>query len=414
LTTPRGRANQFDVVVIGAGPAGALAAARLAQCGVRVIILEKQHFPRFVIGESLLPQCMAFLERANLLAAVQNEGFQLKNGAIISRGLNSSSIEFCDKFAPGWASTFQVQRARFDTVLAGEASKAGAILKYGRAVRAASFDSGQTTLSIETDQGRREDVSCRFVVDSSGYGRVLPRLLNLDRPSTFPVRHAYFTHVSDNISASAFDRNKILITIHPSNPGIWYWLIPFSDGTASIGAVTRPEHDGVPPGEPRAILWDLIGQVPELHDLLANATDIRSTDVMKGYSSGVSKLASTQFALLGNAGEFLDPIFSSGVTIALKSADLVVDPLIRQLDGQSVDWHRDFAEPLQVGIDTFRAFVEAWYDGSLQHIVLNPPSGDNTIRRMIVSVLAGYAWDHDNPFVKDSRRYLKATAALCG
>ena len=126
-----------------------------------------------------------------------------------------------------------------------------------------------------------------------------------------------------------------------------------------------------------------------------------------------SKLAGPQYALLGNAGEFLDPVFSSGVTVAFKSAELLVDPLMRQLAGEEVDWDQDFALPLQKGVDCFRVFVQAWYRGDLQEIIFNPPAEGNPIKAMIVSILAGYAWDNDNPFVRQGRRYLDLVALQC-
>jgi flavin-dependent dehydrogenase len=118
------------------------------------------------------------------------------------------------------------------------------------------------------------------------------------------------------------------------------------------------------------------------------------------------------FALLGNAGEFLDPVFSSGVTIAMKSAALAADLLGRRFRGETVNWETAYAQPLKQGVDTFRCFVEAWYDGRLQDIIFaqNPNSA---IKQMICSILAGYAWDLNNPYVADSKRRISVLANLC-
>ena len=115
---------------------------------------------------------------------------------------------------------------------------------------------------------------------------------------------------------------------------------------------------------------------------------------------------------MGNAGEFLDPVFSSGVTIALKSAELAVKALDRQLQGETVDWHLEFTEPLSVGVDTFRTFVEGWYDGTFQDIVFSKKQ-EPKILSMITSILAGYAWDQKNPYVKNSQRRMKSLARIC-
>jgi flavin-dependent dehydrogenase len=117
--------------------------------------------------------------------------------------------------------------------------------------------------------------------------------------------------------------------------------------------------------------------------------------------------------LLGNAGEFLDPIFSSGVTIAMKSASLATRAVDRQLDGEAVDWDAEFSRPLAKGIDTFRTYVAAWYDGSLQRIIFNQPRNGGEVTRAINAVLAGYAWDDGNPFVRDPGKYLTLLDSLC-
>ncbi len=402
------------VVVTGAGPAGALAAARLAKEGVDVLVLEKQTFPRFMIGESLLPQSMEFLERGGMLSALDAAGFQKKDGAAFLRGQETSVINFAEKSAEGWSTTWQVKRAEFDHILIKQAEASGAKILFEHAVMDIDLSGEKTKLTVH-DEKKDEtfNVECRFVIDASGYGRLLPRLLDLERPSDFPVRTAVFTHVKDKLHEKDFDREKILITIHPGDHDIWYWLIPFSDATASVGAVIRPEKLAAYRGEASDQLWKIVHEGGDLSGLMADSEAIRPVGTLTGYSTDVTTLCSDRFALLGNAGEFLDPVFSSGVTIALKSADLVVAPTIRQIKGESVDWQKDFAEPLSVGVRCFKAFVQSWYTGELQKIIFNPPEGDNSIKSMIISILAGYAWDEANPFVTKGADYLSLVAGQC-
>jgi flavin-dependent dehydrogenase len=127
----------------------------------------------------------------------------------------------------------------------------------------------------------------------------------------------------------------------------------------------------------------------------------------------VKSLVGPSYALLGNAAEFLDPVFSSGVTIAMKSASLATDLIDRQFRGEPADWQREFTEELYVGIETFRACVEAWYNGVLQQIIFNRPESMTDVTKMLTSVLAGYAWDRQNSIVKEPKRFLRLVAELC-
>lgn len=401
-----------DIIIIGAGPSGAIAAALLRQKGYRVLVLEKQYFPRFSIGESLLPQCMAFIEKAGMISAVEAEGFQFKNGAAFHHDGKNTAFDFRKKFSPGWGTTFQVQRARFDQVLAQEAEKAGADIRYGHEITAADFSGDKPSLTVITDQGETVTASADFVLDGSGFGRTLPRLLDLELPSAFPTRASLFTHVEDKIDDAQFDREKILITVHPQHHDVWYWLIPFGNGRCSLGVVAEPEFLDQYTGDDTKRLQQIVNEDANLKRILANAEWDTPARQIIGYSCDVKSLWGQGFALLGNAGEFLDPVFSSGVTIAMKSADLAVDILHRQLQGERVDWETEYAQPLKFGVDTFRTFVEAWYDGRFQDVIFAEYQSD-AIREMISSILAGYAWDDNNPYVKESTRRLNVLVETC-
>jgi len=401
----------FDVIVIGAGPSGAVASALLNKKSYRILVLEKQYFPRFSIGESLLPQCMTFLEQADLLAVVEAAAFQHKNGAAFIRGDKSSYFDFREKFTSGWGTTFQVQRDRFDKILADEAQRQGVEIRYGHTLT--GFESGQNRVKLDVldEMGKTYQIDAKFVLDASGFGRVLPRLLDLEQPSKLASRTSIFTHIKDNISDSLFDRNKILITVHPELHAVWYWLIPFSNGRASVGVITPDGLLAEMQGESENKLRTLITQGGKLASLLNDAEFDTRVGTIEGYSSDVKQLFGKDYALLGNAGEFLDPVFSSGVTIALKSASLAADVLDRQLRGLLPDWDQEFAIPLKQGVNTFRNFVNAWYDGRLQDIIFSSDKNES-VKRMICSILAGYAWDIENPYVKDVSR-LDTLAALC-
>ena len=383
---PRVEMECRQVVIIGAGPSGAIAAALLKRKGHDVLVIERQHFPRFSIGESLLSHCLDFVEEAGMLDAVNAAGFQRKNGAAFAWGERYSAFDFGDTFSNGKPTTFQVQRA--------------------------DFSLAKPQLGVQREDGSEYRVEAGFVLDASGYGRVLPRLLDLEAPSNFPVRQAVFTHIEDRIDAPTFDREKILITTHPSKRDVWFWTIPFSGGRCSVGVVAAAEHFAGRSDDLDACLRGFIDETPSLADVLKNAVWDTPARTIGGYSANVKTLHGPGFALLGNAAEFLDPVFSSGVTIAMRSASMAAGVLHRQLQGESVDWQSEFAEPLKRGVDTFRCYVEGWYAGTFQDVIFYTEGSDD-IRRMISSILAGYAWDQRNPFVSEPKRRLRMLSEIC-
>jgi flavin-dependent dehydrogenase len=305
-----------------------------------------------------------------------------------------------------------VQRAAFDKVLADEAEKQGVEIRYQVRVTSVDNSGPQPFVRARAADGREYDVAGKFILDASGFGRTLPKLLDLETPSTFPVRNAVFTHVADGAPANAFDRNKIQVIVHPQHRDVWFWLIPFPNGRCSLGCVARKEFfDAYSPVLDER-LKQLAHEEPFLRGVLANAQWDTPVRELSGYAANVKAMHGKGFALLGNAAEFLDPVFSSGVTIAMRSASVAAGILDRQLRGEQVDWHSEFEVPLRKGVDTFRAYVRAWYDGRFQDIMFSkvqPPG----IRGMICAILAGYAWDESNPFVAEPERRLDMVAKLC-
>lgn len=410
---PKPNIESVDVAIIGAGPSGTVVASLLHQRGINCQIFERSHFPRFSIGESLLPQCMVHLEEAGLLDAVNRAGFQFKNGAAFGRGDEYTYFDFTDKFSEGPGSTFQVQRGAFDKLLADEVEALGVPIHYGHCLEDIEMTASCARLSFSTDQDEHYTLDAQFVLDASGFGRVLPRLLDLELPSYLPSRTALFTHIEDNISDPEHDRDKILITNHPELKDVWFWLIPFANGRCSMGVAAEDHYfkdPSIEPLETQLKYW--IQQAPNLKHLLTHSVYDTPVRKLVGYSRDVKSLHGERFALLGNAGEFLDPIFSSGITIAMKSASLVAPVLAKHLAGETVDWQKDYAEPLKKGVETFKTYVDAWYDGRFQDVVYSQNQRPN-IRAMISSILAGYAWDDSNPFVAVPERRLNALVDTC-
>lgn len=404
--------QDVEVLVIGAGPSGSLASTLLHNAGVKVLVVEKQKFPRFSIGESLLPQLMVFLEKANMLDVVSKAEYQFKNGAAFRMNGKYSEFNFEEKFSSGPGTTFQVKRAEFDKRLADCAETQGVEIRYQNEVKILQEVSDGYLVDIIDDEGTPYQVHAGFILDASGFGRVLPRLLDLESPSDFPMRQSMFCHLTDNIDHDDYDRNKILVSVHPEHQDVWYWLIPFSDGSCSLGVVAEPAFFERLGGSAEEKLRQCASEETDLARLLGNAEWHGEVQQINGYSANVKSLFGKHFALLGNAGEFLDPVFSSGVTIAFKSADLAASLLIRQKQGEDVDWQTDYADTLMKGVDTFRAFVEAWYDGRLQNVIFYEDASDD-VRKMVCSILAGYAWDETNPYVAKAESRLNVLAEIC-
>ena len=404
--------EQRSIVVIGAGPSGAIAAALLKRKGHDVLVLERQRFPRFSIGESLLSHCLDFVEEAGMLEAVQAAGFQTKHGAAFGWGERYTEFDFRDKFSGDKTTTYQVTRADFDKLLADQAELQGVEIRYEEEITAVDVSGPRPQLSARRADGSEYQLDAGFVLDASGYGRVLPRLLDLEAPSHLPPRKAIFTHIEDRIDDPGFDRDRILITTHPEHRDIWYWTIPFSTGRCSLGVVAAAERFEGRPEDLDACLKEMVNEAPNLRRILKNAVWDTPARPLGGYSANVKALYGPGYALLGNAAEFLDPVFSSGVTIAMRSASMAAAVLHRQLSGEAVDWEQEFSVPLKRGVDTFRTYVEGWYDCSFQDVIYHP-NPQPEVRRMICAILAGYAWDQKNPYVAESRRRLKVLAELC-
>jgi flavin-dependent dehydrogenase len=400
-----------DVLIIGAGPAGAVAAAHLHREGFRPLVVEKQRFPRFVIGESLLPHTMDLLKAVDLLEVVEQQGYMHKCGAVFRRGDQVCEFDFANQSAGGWQYTFQVPRAEFDQTVADAVAARGVEILYDHGVSAVKFVNAHAEVTLDRPDGGKRNVAARFVLDCSGYGRVLPRLLDLEAPSTLPVRESLFTHVTGDKRPAARDEGKIWICIHPADA--WIWIIPFSNGKTSVGVVAKPEFYRRFPGDPATQLRAIVMSDGNAAARLADMQIVFPPQRITGYSCGIKRLFGPRYALTGNATEFLDPVFSSGVTLAMASALRAAAVAGRELRGEPVDWQTEYADYLLQGVTTFRAYIDAWYDQKLPTILFAAQRNPGVMRQ-ICSVLAGYVWDASNPYVTQAGRALQALAVISG
>lgn len=401
--------ENVDVLVIGAGPSGTVAASIINKAGFKVKIVEKMKFPRFVIGESLLPRCMEALTEAGFVEAVKEKKFQEKFGAKFVKDGKVCDYFFADQFTPGWNWTWQVPRGEFDKTLADTVEKMGVPISYETTVTGIEFTGSSSLTTIIDIDGNTSQIEARFIVDGSGYGRVIPRLFNLDKPSNLPPRKTLFTHVVDTKRSMDDEPNRITIIVHQK--GIWIWVIPFSNGNTSVGFVGDPEFFKDLEGRNEEQLRALIASEPYLAERMKDVEMVFEPRVLESWSTTSSAFYGEGFVLTGNVTEFLDPVFSSGVTLATVSSQIAAHLVIRKLNGETVDWEKEYTEPMMQGVNTFRSYVNTWYDGTLDTIFFaDKPNLE--IKNMICSVLAGYVWDLSNPYVKNHETALVKLAKL--
>ena len=400
--------EKVDVLVIGAGPSGCMSAAIVLQNGLKVKIVEKKKFPRFVIGESLLPRCMDHFKEAGVLEELQKHNFQIKNGAKFMLDSTSCDFNFSEQFTEGWGWTWQVPRADFDKVIADKVESDGVEIEYNTKVIGVEFNGSKSIVTVSKD-GAEKKIHARFIIDSSGYGRVLPSLLNLNIPSSLPVRDTIFAHFKGISRTENKDSDRIILISH--KPDVWIWVIPFSNGVTSCGFVGNPKFFKGYQGTNKEKLITLIKDEPLLKNRFNISEMLFDPHHISGYSISVKQLYGVGYVLTGNSTEFLDPIFSSGVTFATESGILAGKLVSKKLKGEDVDWDKEYSKPLLSGVEVFRTYIDAWYDGSL-HKVFFSDNIDIRIKNQICSVLAGYVWDKSNPFVSRHKKSVKNLVEL--
>ena len=402
--------SKIDVLVIGGGPAGSISAAMLHKHGLSVRVVEREKFPRFVIGESLLPRCMEVLDDTNLIEPVKAKHFQEKFGAKFMKEEKVSDFNFSDQFSKGWTWTWQVQRAEFDLTLISAVADRGVPVDFETTVTAIEFLPDESSITtVQRKDGSTDKIEARFIVDASGYGRVIPRLFNLDTPSNLDPRKAIFAHVNDIHRNSHDEPNRIIAVMYA--PGVWTWIIPFSTGVTSLGFVGNFEFFDSLPGDQSEKYRACIEGNAYLKKRFGDVSWVFEPRKLESWSATTDKFYGKGFVLTGNVTEFLDPIFSSGVMFATVSSHLAAKLVIKKLRGESVDWDNDYTHFIRQGVDTFRTFVMAWYDGTLEKIFFSK-NPDPLIKRQICSVLAGYVWDQQNPFVRNHEKALRGLARL--
>ncbi|MBO0591040.1 tryptophan 7-halogenase [Cellulophaga sp. E16_2] len=400
--------KNVDVLIIGAGPAGCVSASYLNNKGFSIKIIEKSKFPRFVIGESLLPRCMDHFEEVGLLDCIKAQGFEVKEGARFLKGEEVCNFDFSKKHTDGWNWTWQVPRADFDNTLANELIKKGVDIAFEEEVMDVVFNvDGTSITTIKNKLGVLYTIGAKYIIDSSGYGRVLPRLLDLEKPSELVKQSSIFTHVKDLNRPDGWEGTRITFDVIDTRT--WFWVIPFSNGVTSIGFVGATAFMETFKGTSSEKLVAMLKLSKYYHDRFDGVDFLFNPVEIKNYSRSVKQLYGKGYVLTGNSAEFLDPVFSSGVTFATESALLAAKLITKEMQNIDVNWEVEYSDYIKKGVNVFETYVKEWYTGNLQKIFFHKPENPE-IKKQICAVLAGYVWDETNPFVKNHSRLVKTVA----
>ncbi len=398
-----------EVLIIGAGPSGMVSAAYLQNQGIKVLVVEKTNFPRFCIGESLIPQCMDNLDEAGLLDAVKAAGFQKKFGARFIKGNQVGEFDFSKKHGEGWDWTWQVPRADFDMILAKEAMRQGVDIRFKSEVLNVKFEGSDSLVQIKNSEGEIFEVSAGFIIDASGYGRVLAGQLNLEAPPQIAAHSSIFTHITETNRPKG--KEGELITFEVMSTDVWFWYFPFSNGNSSLGFVAPNSWFENFSQDNSTAFEEMLSKLKYYKSRFDEYPFLFPPQKIENISKNVTRLYGDGYVLTGNSAEFLDPVFSSGVSFATASGLLAAKLVIRQLNNEQVDWEKEYVDYLKRGIDVFATYVKEWYSGNLQKLIFHP-SPRPEIKEQICAVLAGYVWDETNPFVKKHSRIVGNMARL--
>jgi flavin-dependent dehydrogenase len=387
-------AELCDVVVIGGGPGGSTAATLLARRGYKVIALEKAHHPRFHIGESLLPMNLPVFERLGVLDKVRALGV-FKPGADFEadneRGYNTYAFARAIGQSPPHA--YQVWRQDFDKMLYDHARESGADAREGHeVVQVEQRGSRESWLDVKTDDGCSYCIQARYVVDASGRDAFLSAKRKLRRRNDQHQSAAIFGHYRGAAQRAGEDAGNI--SIYRFEHG-WMWMIPLPDGVMSVGAVCRPDYLKQRKGRTVEFLLDTLKLCPALWRRVEHAELIdNEVRVTGNYSYDSMQMGGPGWVLVGDAFAFLDPVFSSGVYLAMSGAEqaaAAVDQSLREPQ-REMALLRKLEKRQRAGMARFSFFIYR-FNGPVMQQMFRQPRNTWQLEQGVISMLAGDLFD---------------------
>jgi flavin-dependent dehydrogenase len=417
--SPSAAPYDCDVIIAGGGPAGSTLATLLTQAGLRAVLLEAEHFPRQHVGESLVPAVMPVLRETGVLPAIEAARFSLKYGACWTtpslfrgtdangrggkRSFRSVTTRFAERVTPnaGMDFTYHVDRARFDTILLQHAAKEGAIVLEGMRAHDPVFDDDGVTVTARAGGagGLSWPLRAKMFVDATGRSTLLGSRLKLKVHDPVFDQYAVYTWFE------GFDRGALTPTREESeyiaihfvpDHNTWIWQIPISDTLTSIGVVAQKTALRAHGGSREEFFWDTIKLRPELELELRAARVADSFHTEGEYSYGMRQICGDRWVLIGDAARFVDPIFSSGVSIALNSARFAARDIVAAFgaDDFGKASFGTFETTMRRGMRNWYEFISLYYR---LNVLFTALARDKRYRYDLVKMLQGDLYDDDAP-----------------
>ncbi len=387
-TAGSGGTTSFDVAVIGGGPAGSAAAALLAKAGRSVVLAEKARFPRFHIGESLLPRSLPVLDRIGALAAIEAMGVPKFGADFTDVDGASRNVTFARALRPCPRQAFQVKRADFDQALLDAARANGVTVLEETVVRSADLDRPEgVTLELQPADGERRRIDAKQVIDASGRDGLIARKRSLRTPDKHHQSAAVFSHFeavprhdgerAGNVSIYWFDQG-------------WIWFIPLPDDQMSVGAVCTTDYFKSRTTSLEAFLDDTLSRAPVAAARMHGARRIEPVRAASNYSYGAGEMCGPRHVLVGDAFAFVDPVFSSGVHLALHGAAMAAELVDARLTApaKAASVQRRMERRVKRGLAVMSWLIYRVRTPAMRHLFLNPRNLLG-VEQALISILAG-------------------------